>query len=383
MFSFKKKTPQNTPIVPYTGEKKAKKRSFSESSFAFVRFSIRDQTLFAKRLSFLIAAGVPLLESLSIIRAQTRSKGKGKIYETLIEDVSNGQFLSTSLAKFRVYFGDFTINIIRVGENAGILSQNLLYLADELTKKHTLQRKVRGSLIYPIFITIATLGVTGLLTVFIFPKIMPIFISLNVHLPLTTRMLLSVSVFLKHWGLLVVGGLALFFFVFSIIRTKIYWIRYATDYLLLYVPVAGFIARTYNAANFCRTLGLLLSSGVRISEAMQIVADVTHNVVYKKVYARIATSIMRGAPISEDLQKYSSIFPDMLPHMIVIGEKTGSLSDTLGYLSALYESEVDEHTKNLSNSIEPILLVTMGILVGLIAVSIISPIYEVTKTLSH
>ena len=196
-------------------------------------------------------------------------------------------------------------------------------------------------------------------------------------------MLLSVSVFLKHWGLLVVGGLALFFFVFSIIRTKIYWIRYATDYLLLYVPVAGSIARTYNAANFCRTLGLLLSSGVRISEAMQIVADVTHNVVYKKVFARIATSIMRGAPISEDLQKYSSIFPDMLPHMIVIGEKTGSLSDTLGYLSALYESEVDEHTKNLSNSIEPILLVTMGILVGLIAVSIISPIYEVTKTLSH
>jgi len=382
MFTFRRRALPGAPIAEIK-DAPLTLRSLSQLNFAFVRFSIKDQTLFAKRLSFLITAGVPLLESLTIIRAQTRSRGKGNIYESLIHDVSNGQFLSTSLAKFRSYFGDFTINIIRVGENAGILSQNLLYLADELTKKHALQRKVRGSLIYPIFITIATLGVTGLLTVFIFPKIMPIFISLNVPLPLTTRVLLSVSVFLKNWGLLVILGIVVFIVVFSIVRTKISRLHHATDYLLLYLPIVGSIARTYNAANFCRTLGLLLRSGVRISEAMQIVADVTHNVVYKKIYTAIAVSIMRGAPISEVLEKNRSHFPDMLPHMVVIGEKTGSLSDTLGYLSDLYDAEVDEHTKNLSNSIEPILLVTMGVMVGLIAVSVITPIYEVTKTLTR
>lgn len=360
------------------------KPHFSKSiGVSLFRFPIKEQTLFAKRLSFLIKAGVPIVESLELIGKQTRSRGKAKMFEALAQDVSSGQYLSTSLAKFSNHFGEFTVNLIRIGENAGVLSLNLMYLADELAKKHALQRKVRGSLIYPVFITCTTLGVTGMLTVFIFPKIMPIFISLNITLPLTTRILLGISIFLQSWGLYVILGLFICGAGFILVRTKVHWLHYSTDRILLSIPIAGDIARSYNVSNFCRTLGLLLRSGVHITEALLITASVTKNLIYRRAYERIAKEVVKGETISKNLAVGTILFPDMLSYMIAIGEKTGSLTETLGYLSDLYEAEVDEKTKNLSNSIEPILLVTMGVIVGLIAVSIITPIYDVTKNLSH
>lgn len=353
------------------------------ASSSFLRFSISEQVLFAKRLSFLIKAGVSILESITMIRNQTKSKRKRKIFNTIIQDISAGQFLSTSLEKYGHLFGEFTVNIIRVGENAGVLSENLIYLADELAKRQALQRKVQGALVYPIFITIATLGVTGLLIMFIFPKIMPIFISLNITLPLTTRILLAVSVYLQDWGFLTLLGVIFGIIIFTIVRNIVLPIRKATDWILLKLPIAGTIARAYNSANFCRTLGLNIRAGVNLVEAMHITARVTKNIIYKNAYLDIAEHIVKGEKISSTMMHYPKLFPDMLPHMILIGETTGSLPNTLSYLSDLYESEVDESTKNLSNSIEPILLMTMGILVGLIAVSVISPIYEVTKHLSN
>lgn len=360
------------------------KKHFSQSlEVSFIRFSIKEQTLFAKRLSFLIKAGVPLLESLQLIRNQTKSKGKGKIFDAIIEDVSCGQYLSTGLSKFKNHFGEFTVNLIRIGELSGILPENLMYLADELAKKHTLQRKVKSALVYPIFITITTLGVTGLLTVFIFPKIMPVFVSLNITLPLSTRVLLTVSVFLQSWGihLILFSIIAVGLFVFA--RTKIYWLHKMTDRTFLLVPIAGDITRSYNVSNFCRTLGILLNSGVQVTQALDITASITKNLIYREAYYKIAKEVIKGGTISKNIPTGTMVFPDLLSHMIAIGETSGSLTETLGYLSDLYETEVDEQTKNLSNTIEPILLVVMGLIVGLIAVSVITPIYDITKNLQR
>ena len=360
------------------------KPHFSESmGVSFIRFSIKEQTMFAKRLSFLIKAGVPLLESLYLIRNQTKSRGKVKIFDAVIDDVSCGQYLSTGLGKFPHHFGEFTVNLIRIGELSGILPENLMYLADELAKKHALQRKVRSALIYPIFITITTLGVTGMLTVFIFPKIMPVFVSLDITLPLTTRILLGVSVFLQSWGIHLVLGIIVATGLFVFARTHLYKLHRATDWLLLSLPIAGDIARSYNVSNFCRTLGLLLNSGVQVTEALEITANITKNLVYKEAYEHIAKEVTKGESISKHIPTGTLVFPDLLSHMVAIGEKSGSLTQTLGYLAELYETEVDEKTKNLSNTIEPVLLVVMGVIVGLIAVSVITPIYDITKNLQR
>lgn len=352
------------------------------SKLRSARFSLKDQVYLAKRLSYLITAGVSVVESLHILRDQAETKVQKRVLEKIAGDVAAGQALSRSFAKFPNLFGEFGVHIIKIGESSGTLAQNLAYLADELTKSYTLRRKVIGTLVYPAFITVATLGITALLTVYIFPKIMPIFTSLHVPLPFTTRALIWLSAFLRGWGILVIVVFAGIVTGFILLRAREERLRFWSDWLLIRLPVASHLVRAYNLATFCRTLALLLKSGVRLSDAMHTVADTTKNAVYEEAYLAIAKAAIAGEPISRGLKSRPDLFPPMLSHMLVIGETTGNLTNTLEYLAELYEGEVDELAQGLSSAIEPVLMVVMGLVVGLIAVSVITPIYEITQHLT-
>ncbi len=354
-----------------------KKHAMNPARFA--RFSIKDQTLFAKRLSFLVKANVPILESLYILRDQARSRARKHIFEQIIVDVANGKSLSTALSRYKRIFGEFAINLIRVGETSGILAQNLAYLADELQKRDALRRKIVSALVYPVFITVATLGVTGLLTAFIFPKILPVFSSLNVTLPITTKILITGSLFLRAHGALTVALLLLTAIILVVLHKNMAAFRLMSERFLLRVPILGGIIKNYNMANFCRTMGILLKSGIVVTEALDISGTTTHNRLYARHCSLLASHVRKGERISTHLEKHSHFFPSILTHMIAIGEKTGKLSESFLYLSEHYETEVEDLTKNLSNAIEPVLMVFMGILVGFVAVSVITPIYEITK----
>jgi type IV pilus assembly protein PilC len=345
------------------------------------RFSIKEQVLFATRLSFLVRAGVPILESLTMLKRQTRSSSHGKIFDAVISDVSNGQFLSTSLSKFEHIFGNLAVNIIRVGETSGILSENLAYLANELKKKQALKRKIVGSLVYPIFVTIATLGITLLLTAYIFPKILPIFKSLNIALPFYTRLLIWTSSFIRSYGV--------FVFASSMLAAILIWLslrkndsfHFAIDRALLRIPIIGTLLKSYNTSNFCRTLGLLLKSSIPVVDAITVTARTTQNRVYRNEFSALAREVSTGNTLSTYLELRRDLFPNILSHMVAIGETTGNLSETLIYISELYENEVDEITKNMSSSIEPVLMIFMGIIVGFVAISVITPIYAITQNL--
>ena len=340
------------------------------------RLSVKDQAFFAKRLSFLINAGIPILESLHMLRGQGRSTAFTRVITVVIDDVSNGQQLSKSLAKFPDMFGRFAINLIKVGESSGILSQNLDYLAEELKKKQALRRKMIGALVYPALITTATLAITGFLMIYLFPKIMPVFLSLHMQLPLSTRIVIAISSFLQHWGLLALGSVGL-----SVVLKKSEKWKFRFQEYLLKVPVIGGMIRYYNLANASRTLGLLLKSGITLSTALTITADTTANLVYKEAWAAIGASTTRGSHVSVYLAQGGDLFPDIFTQMIAVGEHTGNLSNTLIYLSEFYELEVDDFTKNLSSLMEPALMVFMGLLIGFIAISIITPIYGITQNL--
>ncbi len=347
----------------------------------FVRFPIKEQVHFAKRLSFLIGAGVPVVDSLNLLRDQSKSASRKFIYSEIIEDVSAGQYLSKSLEKFERFFGSFAINIIKIGETGGVLTQNLNYLADELRKKQELRKKVMGALVYPIFITIATLLLSGMLTVFIFPKVMPIFQSLNVELPITTVILLNISNFLSAFGLHLIAGIVLFAILFKVAVAYLPSFRFMMHRVVLHLPLFGRLIKYYFMTNFCRTLGLLLRSGVNVVDAVIITGDTLGNDVYKNECHKLSHVVTRGERISTYIASRPYLFPDFTAHLIAVGETTGSLSDTLVYLSDMYEAEVSDMTKNLSNSIEPILMIFMGLIVGFVAVSVITPIYEVTQHL--
>ncbi|KKT81238.1 MAG: hypothetical protein A3B99_05080 [Candidatus Yanofskybacteria bacterium RIFCSPHIGHO2_02_FULL_44_12b] len=347
----------------------------------FTKLSVKDQAAFAKRLAFLIGADVPILESLRMMQKQTKSRARAQVLESVTRDVSSGQFLSTSLAKYRSTFGDFAINIIKVGEEGGILDKNLEYLAEELRKKQELKKKVIGALIYPIFITISTLGIAGFITAYVFPKIMPIFNSLGAKLPLATKVLIFISNFLTHYGLYLIGGVILAIILSIMAYKKFKPFNLVMNHAVFATPIFGNLARSYQMANFCRTLGLLLNCNVTIVNAANITADATANLIYKKEIRNLAEEIVRGRKIHQYIESRPYLFPEMIPQMISIGETTGNLGHTLMYLSGHYESEVNDITKNLSSSIEPILLVGMGLIVGFVAVSVITPIYELTQNI--
>lgn len=371
---------QTTEPKQQNGKKPSKFSGFFEKlNNITLRVSLQEKIIFTRHLSIMIKAGMPILDSLKMLTKQTKSRALVKILHQVVADVSNGQFLATSLGKYKNVFGALFVNIIKIGETGGILSDNLEYLSQELKKKSEMRKKVIGALVYPIIILVATFGITGLLTVFIFPKILPVFSSLNVELPATTKVLIAVSSVLTQQGPLMVAiSFGLIIALIAILR--ITTVRFYAHRLILYVPLVGKMIQNVNMANFSRTLGLLLKSGVKIVEALNITADTLANLIYRKELKDVAKNIQKGEFISKHLLMRKHLFPAMLSNMIAVGENTGNLSDTLLYLSGVYESEVEEITKNLSNVLEPILMVTMGIIVGFVALSIIMPIYQVTQS---
>lgn len=346
----------------------------------FTSVSLAERILFVKHMSMMIHSGMTEVESLRLIRSQIKSKGFLKILDDVIGNIENGQSLSTALGHYRNVFGDLFINIIKIGEISGTLSENLDYLGLEMKKSQSLRSKVRGALIYPAVILVATIGVVGGLIFFILPKILPIFKSLKVTLPFTTRALMFVSDALRaHYiliGLAFLAFIALLFVLRSIPTT-----RYILHRILLSMPIFGSISIGFNMANMTRILGMLLKSGEKIVQAVSITADASSNLVYKKALQEAVIEVQRGKTLYAYFEEHEHLFPPTVSRMIEVGEKTGNLDNNLAYLAEFYENEVDEVTKNLSGILEPILLVVMGVAVGFVALAIITPIYGITQGL--
>jgi len=218
--------------------------------------------------------------------------------------------------------------------------------------------------------------------VFLFPKILPIFASLKYELPLSTRIVIAISNFISNWGLISLASLAVILIAFLITIKKSQTVAFYFDKFLLKLPIIGKIIQDYNLANFTRTMGLLLRGGITMGEALPISAKTTPNLVYKKEYKLLSAVVNRGGKISTHLNKSRDLFPDLVSQIISVGEHSGNLSNSLIYLSEMYEAEIDDFTKNLSSMVEPILMIIMGILVGFIAISIITPIYGITQHLN-
>jgi type IV pilus assembly protein PilC len=348
----------------------------------FLKVPVQEKIIFARHLAIMVKASMSLVDGLKMLKKQTKSKSMAKILDQLASDVSSGQFLASSMEKFKNIFGDLFINVIRVGEAGGILYENLNYLAEELKKKNELRKKIIGAFIYPAVVIGSTFGIAGLLAVYIFPKIVPVFTSLGVKLPFTTRALMATSSFLINNGLWVLVGLIVFIIAIWLIR-KIRLVSLLLAKVTLGIPLIGKMVRDYNLANFCRTLGLLLKSDIKVVEAVNTTADSLSNLAYKNALKKIAQEVIKGEEISKHLEKNTHLFPPMLTQMIAVGEKTGNLSETFLYISDFYEEELDEVVKNLSVVLEPILMVMMGVIVGFVAVSIITPIYSVTQNLGR
>ncbi len=351
-------------------------------SKSFEHLSLQDRINFARHLSLIIKAGLPLYEGLKIVQKQTESPVLKKVVDSLIVDVNNGKFLADGLAKYEYLFSGFFVNIVRVGEASGTLSKNLLYLADELKRSKELESKVRSAMIYPLVILVATIAMAGFLVFYVFPKLIPVFAGMNLQLPITTRIMLSVLSLLQHYGLYIFGALAVAIVGAWVALKNSKAVKYLADKSLLYMPVVSDLVTGVNMVNFTRVLALLMKSGIKIVEAITITSSTFNNEIYREALTEAEDEIRKGGQLGAFLESRRHLFPPLVSGMVLIGENTGDLTGNLEYLAEYYDQEVDLKLHGLTALIEPFMLLLMGAMVGFIALSIITPIYSISQGLA-
>ncbi|MFH1536802.1 MAG: type II secretion system F family protein [Patescibacteria group bacterium] len=343
------------------------------------RVSVVDKVLFAKNLSVMIKSGLPINEALQVLHDQAKGKFQ-KILAAIILDIESGKNLADAMAKFPKVFPPYFTSIVGVSEESGTLEENMAYLAKNLEKDWALRRKVKGAMMYPVFIFGATLSIGLGLAYFVLPKVTKLFKSFDFELPITTRALIKFSEILQDHGIIIfIGLVAGIIFLSWFLRLK--FIKPITHPVFLKAPILGKISKQVNLSRFNRTMGILLKSGLPIDRSVQIATNTLSNVVYKKKLEIVATDIVTGRTLSKSLDQFPSQFPPLVTRMIKVGEDSGKLEETMIYLATYFEEEVDNITKNLSTILEPVLLIVIGVVAGGLALSIITPIYQISGQL--
>lgn len=347
----------------------------------FSRVSFLDKLLFTKHLAVMVKAGIPVPEALVSLADQTKSAAFKKVTSAVIADVENGQNLAKSLEKFPKVFDKFYVSLIAIGEESGNLEENLAYLASELQKSYEFDKKVKGAMLYPELIISVALVMGGGISIYVLPQLANLFTSLDVKLPLTTRILLYISVLMQHYGLIIVPSVfAVFFLLTLLVKTaavKPLWHRF-----LLKIPIFGTFIQNSQTAGFCRNLGLMLKSGLSIIASLKASAASMDNVVYKGYILSLIKTVEKGKSLSDELANGQyPYFPSIVAKMVGVGEKTGKLDETLLYLGDFFADEVDATAKNLPSILEPALLVIIAAIVLFLALAIIGPIYDLTGSI--
>lgn len=342
----------------------------------------KSQLQFAHRCSILLDAGISLTEALSVMINLEKSKKNLKLLQEIRGNVERGISFSKSILLVQKNFNSTLVSMISHGESSGILPLSIQQAREVIEKGAAIKKKLVGALIYPGFIAMATAAMTLFLVMFIFPKIIPLFSSMNIRLPLITRMVQMLHQVLFQYGLTIIGMLLLCGIIFSILFKKKKAFRSKFQTFFLRSPGIGVIIQKYFLSTQCRSIGTLLECGQDLPSILVHTVSSSTLEPYRDAWEKIRTETLRGLPLSTSLRLHKNIFPTLVPDMLSIGERTGSLASMFQHISRIYEEELESFIRQLSTSIEPILMIAMGLIVGSVALSIILPIYEITNHLT-
>lgn len=353
-----------------------KKAGLWERDLAVGGVNLIQKALFAKHLAVMLRSGIPLNEALIISRDSSRGKMR-KVLGKVSASVQSGRSLADSFGDAPKVFSALFVNITKAGELSGNLDGNLENVAEQLKKEHNLRAKILGALIYPAVVLGASFLLGLAMAFLVLPKITPLFEGLKIDLPLTTRFLIWFSHVIQNYGIYLFGGIIVFIgLCVWLFRQKFF--KPVLHWFFLKVPIVKKISAASNLARFCRGLGTLLRSGLNIDEASRITYETVGNFYYRRALQKVSEDIVKGTKLSENLELFGQHFPLLMTRMIRVGEESGKMDETLLYLAEFYEEEVDNSTKSLATAIEPLLLIFIGIVVAFLALSIITPIYNIT-----
>ncbi len=380
-FDLSHKLKKDNISIISASEKKVGGFSFASGDLPFLgSVKPHDKIIFARNLSSMIEAGLPMIRALSIIERQSKGELK-KIMVVIGEEVSRGKTLSDAMMLYPKVFSHLFVSMTKAGEESGNLVLALKNVSMQLEKSYILNKKIKGALMYPAVIFCLMLVIGTLLLIYVVPTLSSTFASFGTQLPLSTRIIIAVSNGLKDHiviilcVLFVIIGLCIWFFGTSRGKRII-------DWTTLHLPVVGDITREVNSARTARTLSSLISSGVDIVVALSVTEDVLQNSYYKAVLRQTQEVIQKGDPISKIFSDNPHLYPIFVGEMVAVGEETGKIGDMLMGVAEFYEEDVDQKTKDMSSIIEPVLMIVIGTAVGIFALSMITPIYSLSSAIS-
>lgn len=342
--------------------------------FVAARIRTRDIVIFSRQLATLEEANVPLTDALKTLTRQTGNSQLKRIISEIASEVESGTRLSLAFSRHPRVFNTFFVSMVKSGETAGRLSEVLTYLADQTEKEYDLTAKVRGAMIYPAFIVAGMIIVGIILLIFVIPQLTAVLMESGAELPLMTRILIGASSFAKaYWWAFLVIAVALAVGYRLALRNED--VRLKADRFKLRLPVLGLLFQKIVLARLTRSLQVLLSGGIDLVAALQVVGEVVGNSYYEGIIRKTQREVSDGNSITTVLAQ-SPLIPAMVPQMLAVGEETGQFVAVLEKLTNFYTREVDNSVTTLVSIIEPLLMIIIGVAVGIIVASIILPMYR-------
>jgi len=334
--------------------------------------------MFIQSVALMLDAGLPLIDSLKTQLMETKAKAMRKVIQDITTAVENGVPFWRAMEE-QCFFSPYEIALVRIGEEGGNLSRNMQYLAEQQEKDRALKAKVKMAMIYPTVVLIMAFVLIMGLGLFVLPNLVQVLYSLNVPLPLVTRVVIAFSkMFEKHGA--VFAPLLLFALINFLLLGKFTRFRVVTQWLVYHTPGVGSLAREATVAQFGVILGGLLRAGVPLMEAMKSLVEVTHIIVFKNFYRELLEHISLGDSFTKSFELIPAskkLIPISVQQLVMTGEKSGSLSEVLMKVADMYDKKASETAEKLPVILEPVLLLVIGGIVGMIAFAIIIPIYSV------
>lgn len=363
-------------LTPITIQKQAKELAFLKP---FAKAKEGDVVIFTRQLASMTSTGLTLIESLNILKDQTNKPHMREIIMDLVASISGGSTFSQALTDHRDTFSDVYIALIKAAETGGLLDKVLERLADNLEKNQEMKKKIKSAMFYPAIIVIGIVVVIVVMNVFVIPQLSTLYEGLNVELPLTTVIVLGIS-----------RGFSTFLPVFIVLAIASYFLfrrfrktengQKIVDSYTLKIPVIGSIITLSIEDEIARTLSLLISSGTSILESLSIASNVAGNYKYRKAMEDTSKLVERGIALSSAFDQ-QRIFPPIMIQMTKVGESTGQIDQSLERVAGYFERDLDGKIRTLTTAIEPLLLLVLGVSVGFLIISVISPIYSLISSI--
>src|SRR3989344_2672937 len=342
--------------------------------------SLLEKLTFVKNLAVTLKAGLPVSRALVVVTKQMPNPYFRSVVADIAHSVESGKTLSESLAVYPRVFSPIFVNMVRVGEASGDLDQTLQYLGIQISRDYNLIRRTKGALTYPAVVMFALLVIGYLMFTFVLPKLTASFAEFNAELPLLTKVIIGVVDIVSRYSILVGLGLL------GSVMAFVFWSRTQSGHAVihkavLYVPVISKLVKKINIARFTIIFSGLLKSGMSIVEALTITGNTMGNIYYKQALLDASEKVKIGVDLVAALERYPNLFTPMVTQMLQVGEESGTMEKVLAEVADFYEEEIDDTVKNLSSIIEPLLVMVIGAVVGVLAVGLIMPIYNISQNI--